>query len=64
MTSETLSDEKENLLRKIPPTVNVEIVEDFDEEQSQFNGEFDNEESRYKLNGNNRNGQTSILPRG
>ena len=32
MTSAILSDEKESLLLKIPPIVNIEVVEDSDEE--------------------------------
>ena len=32
MESTVLLDEKENLLLKIPPTVNIEVVEDLDEE--------------------------------
>ena len=32
MESRILLDEKESLLLKIPPTVNIEVVEDLDEE--------------------------------
>ena len=65
MTSKILSDEKENLLRKIPPTVNVEVVEDFEEDESQFNREFDKDESRYELNENNLIRKTAlVLPKG
>ena len=39
MTTKMLSDEKESLLLKIPPTVNIEVVEDSEEED-----EYDNEE--------------------
>ena len=39
MTSKMLSGEKESLLLKIPPTVNIEVVEDSEEED-----EYDNDE--------------------
>ena len=50
MTSALLLDEKESLLLKIPPTVNIQVVEDSDEESS------DNEESNIR--------KASILPSG
>lgn len=49
MTSAILSDEKESLLLKIPPTVNIEVVEDSDEE-------YDNEGNSIR--------KASILPSG
>ena len=65
MTSEVLSDEKPNLFLNVPPTVNIEIVEDdSNEEQSQFSKELDEDETRYELNQNPRTRKTSILSTG
>ena len=47
MTSQMLSDERESLLLKIPPTVNIEVVEDSEEES-------DNEENNLR--------KSSLLP--